>query len=119
MVGDRLLARPAGGEVVLERDLDDHPCGDPRRLGEHRNRVGNVLEHVGEHRELECPRAVGQGLAVVPADVSLRTPSAGEIDRSLGDLDAREAPRRLAPGQLGDECAVTAADVEYPQRPAA
>ena len=96
VLGDRALARPPRREVVLERNLDDDPAGDPRRFGEHRDRIGDVLEHVREHSEIERPGLVRERLRVVRADVSIRTAPPSQRDRRVGDLDSGELPITLA-----------------------
>jgi len=40
------LRRPGGRAVRLQRHLDDHVAGQPRRLAEQRQGLGDVLDDV-------------------------------------------------------------------------
>ena len=77
-----------------------------------RRRVGDVLEHVGDDPEVVRAVGGGQVQAVVELDgIDLR-PRAGDLDGRPGDLHAREAPAEVAAGELGEQRAVAAADLE-------
>ena len=80
---------PRRAAVVLQRHLHHHGAADAGGLAQQRQRVGHVLQHVGEHAQVVG--VVGAPGRCSPSNRSTTPgpePVAGELDRPLGDLVA-------------------------------
>jgi len=111
--GLTLVARPVRENGVLERDLEDHKAGDPRRLHKEPQRILHVLEHVGENRDVVGMVFRRDAVAVEPTDIDDGREAAlpRQVDARLRDLIAREAPAEPSVMELLEHRTIAASDI--------